>query len=118
MQEKRRFGRIPFGHPVTLETAAGQRSGKLVDISLKGAKIEFQQMIEVQEGELCRFLLALSDGITLSFTASPIHREGTTLGVKFTQADPDSFSHLLRLMELNTGDAEKIAAELHQIGRN
>ncbi len=117
MQEKRRFGRIPFGSAVTLETAGENLIGKLIDISLRGAKVEFDQAPDLDRDSISRFILALADGITLTFPVEVMHLEGTSLGMKFTQADPDSFSHLLRLMELNTGDPDQVAAELQQFAK-
>ncbi|HDR46617.1 MAG TPA: PilZ domain-containing protein [Geoalkalibacter subterraneus] len=117
MEEKRRFGRIPFGHAVTLTTEGENLVGRLIDLSLKGAKVQTAPST-LKFGEQCRFLLALAEEIALEFRCEVVHVEEDLLGVKFIEADPDSFAHLLRLMELNTGDAEKIAEEVRRLGKH
>ncbi|MDY6850145.1 MAG: PilZ domain-containing protein [Geoalkalibacter sp.] len=116
MQEKRRFGRIPFGHAVTLMTEDGSLVGRLIDLSLKGAKVQTEPPASLQLGAQCRFLLSLDEEITLNFCCEAVHVADDHLRLKFIEADPDSFAHLLRLMELNTGDAEKIAEEMRRLG--
>ncbi|WP_305041736.1 PilZ domain-containing protein [Geoalkalibacter sp.] len=116
MTEKRRFGRIPFGSSVTLEVEGQAMTAQLVDLSLKGAKVHLPKNRSLAADTRCRFALDLDCGLTLSFGAQVAHSNGEQLGLKFVESDPESFSHLLRLMELNTGDGEQIERELHSLG--
>jgi hypothetical protein len=93
--------------------------GRLIDLSLKGAKVQTAPATAtLQLGAHCRFLLALAEEIALEFRCEVVHVEEGHLGLKFIEGDPDSFSHLLRLMELNTGDAEKVAKEMRRLGEH
>ncbi|WP_305045553.1 PilZ domain-containing protein [Geoalkalibacter sp.] len=116
MTEKRRFGRIPFGSAVNLLVDEQSLTAQLIDLSLKGAKIHLTQGPSLADETRCRFILALDCGVVLNFGAQIVHRTGEQLGLKFVESDPESFSHLLRLMELNTGDGEQIERELHSLG--
>ncbi|AJF07272.1 PilZ domain-containing protein [Geoalkalibacter subterraneus] len=118
MEEKRRFGRIPFGHAVTLKTEGKNRVGRLIDLSLKGAKVQTDALPPLQLGAQCCLVLPLGEEVTLEFRCEAVHIADDHLGLKFIEADPESFSHLLRLMELNTGDAEKIAEEVQRLGKD
>ncbi|SDL31322.1 PilZ domain-containing protein [Geoalkalibacter ferrihydriticus] len=116
MEEKRRFGRIPFGSSVTLEIEGQEVAAHLLDLSLKGAKVSLPLSKSLNRETPCRFLLRLADHLTLDFRALIVHQEGETLGLKFVEADPESFAHLLRLMELNSGDSDKIEREMQNLG--
>lgn len=116
MEDQRKFGRIPFGSRVILECENRMVHGSLHDLSLKGAKVALNDELAMEESESCLFVLELSAGIKLTFRARVIHCEGQTVGLKFTESDPESFAHLLRLMELNTGDSEQVERELNQLG--
>ena len=115
MQEKRRFGRIPFGAIVSLSAQDQTYKGALHDISLNGAKI----LLDAPDGPIlnshCRLHLPLSDELVLEFAGEVVHAFASVVGLRFTESDPESFGHLIRLMELNTGNAEKVHDELHHI---
>lgn len=115
MQDKRRFGRIPFGAIVSFTVQDQTYKGALHDISLNGAKI----LLDAREGPVlkshCRLKLPLSDELILEFEGEVVHAYESIVGLRFTESDPESFGHLIRLMELNTGNAEKVHDELHHI---
>lgn len=112
MQEKRKFGRVPFGSSVGVVVEGESWVGALHDLSLKGAQVEFVSIPPLETGSGCTVRLSLSADLILEFKAEVAHAHGNLLGVKFIQTDMDSFSHLHRLMELNTGDDEKVHKEL------
>lgn len=112
MLEKRKFGRIPFGTAVTIKIDDQSWTGALQDLSLNGAQLHMAGPVPTKDAP-CQFRIPLSPDLTLEFQGVISHSEGNTLGLRFIQTDPESFGHLIRLMELNTGDAEKIQHELH-----
>ncbi len=115
MQEKRRFGRIPFGAIVSLSVEGHTYKGALHDLSLNGAKILLDAPNAPGLKSHCRLKLPLSKDLNLEFEGEVVHAFESTVGLRFTESDPESFGHLIRLMELNTGDAEKVHDELHHI---
>ncbi|MDY0268238.1 PilZ domain-containing protein [Trichloromonas sp.] len=115
MQEKRRFGRIPFGSIVSLSFEGHTCKGALHDISLNGAKILLDAPVAPGLKSHCHLKLPLSKELILEFEGEVVHAYESLVGLRFTESDPESFGHLIRLMELNSGDAEKVHDELHHI---
>ncbi|OHB32149.1 MAG: hypothetical protein A2X84_03545 [Desulfuromonadaceae bacterium GWC2_58_13] len=113
MQEKRKFGRIPFGTIVTVVTDNHPHRGVLQDLSLKGALVLLDAPPPATAAPTCQLRLPLSPDLILEFQGVITHIHEKAAGIHFTQTDPESFGHLIRLMELNTGDPEKIHRELH-----
>lgn len=114
VEERRHFGRIPFGIEVALDIPDSTCPGVLLDISLKGALLELpSQTNEIRKGQSGHLKLQLVDEATLEFTVEAIHIDGRQLGVKFTEFDLDTLSHLRRLLELNSGDPDRVKNELH-----
>jgi len=112
MEEKRKFGRIPFGTVATVVIDNNPVRGTLQDLSLKGALVRLDDPPPATLSG-CQLRLPLSADITLEFQGVITHINAQAIGIHFIQTDPESFGHLIRLMELNTGDAEKIHRELH-----
>ncbi|MEJ2201536.1 MAG: PilZ domain-containing protein [Desulfuromonadaceae bacterium] len=111
MEEKRKFGRIPFGTQVTINVQDKFWQGLLLDLSLHGAQVQLEDAAPTKDSP-CQLRLPLSADLTLEFRGVVSHSEGKISGIHFTQTDPESYGHLIRLMELNTGDAEKVHQEI------
>lgn len=118
MEEKRHFGRIPFGTEVALIIDGKSHPGALLDISLKGALVRFARPHLLREAGSCLLSLPLAPDIVLNFFADAVHFQEDGVGLKFTSMEARTFAHLVRLLELNTGDAEKVERELHFLANN
>lgn len=112
MEEKRKFGRISFGSPIGVVLESESWVGTLHDLSMKGAQIEFVEPPPLETGARCLVRLTLGADLILEFQAEAAHVHERVLGVKFILTDVDSFTHLHRLMELNTGGDEQLDREL------
>jgi hypothetical protein len=86
----------------------------LIDISLKGALVEVNEIISPKTGETCflRIILIPSE-ISLDFETEVVHRGVGMIGLRFDHMDIDTMIHLRTLLEANTGDPDKIRDELH-----
>ncbi len=116
MEEKRRFGRIPFGITIVLECGPDSHEAALEDISLNGARIKLVSDEAPGLSDGLVFVLPLAPGgPVLRFPAEVVHCDGCRAGLRFTGADPESFSHLLRLLQLNTGGEEQLEKELREL---
>ncbi|PLY05465.1 MAG: PilZ domain-containing protein [Desulfuromonas sp.] len=114
MNEKRHFGRVSFATEAHLDVSGKHSEGHLLDISLHGALVSFEPPITVESGAVCHLVIDLSGSdIALDFNAEAVHFNGNAIGFKFTTSDPESFAHLRRLLELNTGDPDQVEKELH-----
>jgi hypothetical protein len=111
------FGRIPFGAEVFLEREVVSRRAELRDISLQGAKVKCETPLPWTPGALCRLLIPLGEEVSLRFEAEVVHCHEGLVGMKFVRMEPETFSHLLRLLELNTGDAGRVEEELRLLAR-
>ncbi|SDE23345.1 PilZ domain-containing protein [Desulfuromonas thiophila] len=112
MPEKRHFQRVPFIEQVHLCHEQQHLQGKLLDISLKGLLVELESLPPQVQPPHWQVSLRLAGDLRLTFTAEVRHCHDRTLGLAFTRMDADSMTHLRRLLELNSGDAEEIEREL------
>ena len=111
--ERRNFSRVKFQSKCYLTFEDKKIEGLLVDLSLKGALILNDEKLEVNSGDSCTFNFSLDGaGFELNFNATLVYYKGDQLGVRFGNIDLESMIHLRRLVELNTGDSNKVQDEL------
>ncbi|MGW8313633.1 MAG: PilZ domain-containing protein [Desulfuromonadales bacterium] len=109
----RRFRRIPFVTQVTLSSGQDSWTGELLEIALKGALVETKCLLPFDLGTECTLCMTLPGSpISLEFQAKLIHSENSHYGFKFISEDIETLTHLRKLIELNTGDAETTRGEL------
>lgn len=113
MEEKRRFKRILFSTGAVITGTNFNCKASLLDLSLKGSLVLIPEKETLNLHDAVTITITLpSTDIQLSFKAVVAHCNGKKVGLKFTNAEIDSISHLKRLMELNTGNAEEIGEEM------
>ena len=111
--ERRNFSRVKFQSKCYLTFEGKKIEGLLVDLSLKGALILNDEKLEVNSGDSCTFNFSLDGaGFELNFNATLVYYKGDQLGVRFGNIDLENMIHLRRLVELNTGDSNKVQDEL------
>lgn len=109
----RQFRRIPFEAQVTLNIDQDVWSGELLDVALKGAMVGTDIPLPFTVGTKCTLCATLpGTSIALEFLAELIHSEGRRYGFKFISEGLETLTHLRKLIELNTGDAEATRSEL------
>lgn len=111
-EDKRRFQRIFYSSEATLTHDAKSLVCRVVDISLKGCLLEFEQAGLVSSGNLYILRLKLSDEVTIRMNLRFSHGAGTQAGFKCEHIDIDSMTNLRRLVELNLGDSDMLSREL------
>lgn len=113
MNDKRLFRRIPFDTQTRVICSDVTYNGTLLDISLKGALIQFPDNIPVKKNDRCNIAIHLpSSNVNMFFEATLVHVNQLNYGFKFLTENIDTITHLRRLMELNIGDDKEIAEEL------
>ncbi|MEE9337514.1 MAG: PilZ domain-containing protein [Methylococcaceae bacterium] len=110
--DKRHFHRIFFNSDVTLSNQSTNLPCKLVDISLKGCLLQFNENWTGDLDGLYTLNLNLSDEITITMKTSVVHVVGSNVGFKCEHIDIDSISQLRRLVELNLGDSDLLERDL------
>lgn len=99
MEEKRRFIRVACKEKVLVELNNHMVSATLINISLNGALVEFENDMTFQQGDRWKIALPLvTSDITLRFGAEVFHRSDTMAGVKFVHTDLDTMIHLRSLI--------------------
>jgi hypothetical protein len=115
MPDQRRFKRIPFDGPVRI---VSEVNAQLIDISLKGALLAKPANWSGAPQQAITIVVPLDgEGTTIRMEGRVAHVEDTRIGVVCEHIDVDSITHLRRLVELNTGDAELLQRELSELGR-
>jgi hypothetical protein len=110
--QPRRFSRITFVSPASLEGPAGRVSCALQDISLKGALVEADGPAPAP-GQPCTLSVKLDDGKgEILMKGRVVHAHGRRVGLQADELDLESIEHLRRLVEVNLGDEEALHREL------
>lgn len=113
MDGKRHFSRIHFVAHTQLKYQDKTYRGELLDLSLKGALLQFKENIPIIKGEKCEIIIHLpSSNINLNFEAKLVHIHSGHFGFKFVSEDIDTLTHLRKMIELNIGDHEQVTNEL------
>jgi hypothetical protein len=115
MPMRRQFVRIPFETGAVLVYQNVNIEATLIDISLTGALVHCQRADEIR-GD-CILAIPLSTHVMLSFHAQVQHCSHDRLGCRFVGMSPATFSHLVRLLELNTFEEGRIERELQSLAR-
>jgi hypothetical protein len=115
MHMRRQNVRIPFQTGAILTCLGQHHEATLIDISLTGAYLCCPTAGELS-GE-CRLTIPLSGEVVLGFRAELLHGIHGQVGCHFTGMSPTTFSHLVRLLELNVGDEGQIERELQNLAR-
>ncbi len=111
-EEKRHFHRIIYNADATLTDGRNDRHCNIVDLSLKGCLLRFDQPWSAPIEKIYTMTLQLSDTITIQMELSVSHIIGHQVGFKCEHIDIDSISQLRRLVELNLGDSSLLERDL------
>jgi hypothetical protein len=115
----RNYARIPFATEVLLHLGGKAVKVQLIDIALKGALVQVETPVGVALRDKCSLELPLDKvGDVVVMSGVVAHLEGQHIGIECQDIDLTSLTHLRRLVELNTGDAELMDRELsHLFGK-
>jgi c-di-GMP-binding flagellar brake protein YcgR len=112
MEDKRRFNRVTCEEKILVGFDGSIVKAQLLDISLKGALVEFENEVTFQHGDILDITLTLDNSdIVLQFDSKVMHRRNNVAGVKFIRIDLDSMIHLRSFIEARTMDPEQVVKE-------
>ena len=115
--DRRRFQRIWFDAPVSIEGSGSSVTTTLVDISLNGVLLVRPDDWAGRTGDSVQLNIQLGDGHTNIHMKVQISHQGPeNIGLKCEEIDLESVSHLKRLVELNLGDQQLLERELDALG--
>jgi len=110
--EKRHFHRIFYNADVTISNDSKAYPCTLIDLSLHGCLLNFDEPWTQSSDELYTLKLQLSDEKDITMMLSVAHVVANSVGFKCEHIDIGSISHLRRLVELNLGDSEILERDL------
>jgi hypothetical protein len=108
----RNFHRIFFNAEAKLCYGENAYPCEILDLSLKGCLLNFDQGWSGESDHLYKLILKLSDEVSIVMEVSVVHAVGNRIGFRCEHIDIDSMSNLRRLVELNLGNSELLEREL------
>lgn len=112
LPEQRRRSRVGVGFEAFVEVFEVITPVKTVDLSMNGARLHGGHVF--QGGQDCHFILPVAPGIRIVIEAKVVRSDEDGTAIEFTGMDPDSFTHLRRMVELNAADPDRIEDELRK----
>lgn len=116
--QRRHLSRIPFDVDYRIRDATRQvvHTGKVIDLSLKGALIERPvNFTVVADMPLPLELLLGGENVSIQMQSRVAHVHAQTIGVVCEHIDLESMTHLCRLLELNLGSHSLLERELSEM---
>jgi hypothetical protein len=110
--DKRHFHRIFYNAEATLNSETNSLPCKVIDISLQGCLVRFNNAWTEPLENIYTLKLQLSEEISIEMQVSVTHVIGNDAGFKCEHIDIDSISQLRRLVELNLGDSKMLERDL------
>jgi len=111
--DRRKYSRVKFEAETTCVWQGKRIPTHLLDISLKGALVEFDSPPPFAKGADLHLELALNGRqLVLSFESRSVFESEIQVGLEFLGIDLETLTHLRRLVELNTGDSDRVKEEL------
>lgn len=116
-QDRRHFHRVLYRAASHLEGDRRSIPCNILDLSLKGCLLEFDQSWVGDLEALYSLTINLSDDHHIAMTLSVSHVVDNRVGFKCEHIDIDSISNLRRLVELNLGDSGWLERDLLALGQ-
>ncbi len=111
-EDKRHFHRILYNAQAELTGSQAVYRCKILDLSLHGCLLQFEQPWTDLLEKIYTLTLNLSDTVSIKMEVSVSHVIGNEAGFKCEHIDIDSISQLRRLVELNLGDSTLLERDL------
>ncbi len=108
----RRFLRTVFQGPARLNLVGHMREVEVIDVSLKGALVDFGRETHWPVGTRGRLRMLLSPTDFIAMDVVITRAQGSRVGLKCTHIDLDSVTHLRQLVERNAQDPALLGREL------
>ncbi len=117
LNERRHFQRVHFIADILLSLNGKKWNCELEDISLKGVLISIPDKIKPQDKAIYQVTLVLSQDATIDMQAKISYTNSEYWGLHWENIDIECFTHLRKLLELNTQDPELVHRELSDLGK-
>ena len=111
-QDKRKRSRVPVRFDVTIVLRGERIQARIINISLTGILCTTDRRF--QKDDTCTVVISLRDDLQITIDAKLIRVAKDETAISFIAMDEESFSHLKKVVQYNTGDADRIEKEFRQ----
>jgi hypothetical protein len=111
-QDKRKRSRVPVHFDIVIVLRGERIQARIVNISLTGILCTTDRRF--QKDEACTVVICLRDDLQITIDAKLLRVGKDETAISFTSMDEESFSHLKKVVQYNTGDADRIEKEFRQ----
>lgn len=115
LTDKRQFHRIFYHGLATITAGSATYPCEIIDISLKGCLLRFEQPWLEDPTQPCTFCLRLSNEIRIEMDLLLTHNLGNEAGFKCQHIDINSITELKRMVELNLGSSELLERDMQAL---
>ncbi|MGB9430358.1 MAG: PilZ domain-containing protein [Gammaproteobacteria bacterium] len=113
--ERRRFHRFRFSSVIRVRQGDTVQECEMLDMSFRGFLARCPSGWQPVEGDRLRVEWRLAELIKLELDAVVMHVHDGHMGCSWEARDPESFTHLKRLVEINLLDPKLVARELEAL---
>lgn len=111
-QEKRKRLRVPVHFDVRILLGGQCIDARLINISLTGILCTSNRLF--QKNAPCQVIISLGHDLSITIDSKILRIGEQETAINFATMDEESFAHLKRVVEYNSGDADRIEKELRQ----
>lgn len=111
-QDKRKRSRVPVGFAGEIVLRGERIPGRIINVSLTGILCTTGRPL--LRDEACTVVIALQDDLHITVEGKVLRAGAEETAIAFTAMDEESFAHLKKVVQYNTGDADRIDREFRQ----
>ena len=111
-QEKRKRTRVSVHFDVTVALGEEIIQVRIINISLTGILCYSSPLF--RKDAACQVVIALTEDLKISIDSNILRVGKQETAISFIAMDEESFAHLKKLIEYNTGDADLIEKDLRE----
>jgi hypothetical protein len=111
-QDKRKRSRVPVHFDVGIVLRGERIQAQIVNISMTGILCTTDH--HFQKDDACTVVISLRDDLQITIDAKILRTGQGETAISFSAMDDESFSHLKKVVQYNTGDADRVEKEFRQ----
>lgn len=108
--DRRKRSRVPVHFEVSILIEGAVYQVETINLSLTGVLCITHP--HFHDNALCQIRIRLNERVTITLEGKILRVHGGEAAISFTSMDEESFFHLKRVMELNSGNADEIEREM------
>jgi hypothetical protein len=111
-QEKRKRLRVPVRFDVSIKLGGKIIKAQLINISLTGILCTSNRLF--QQNAPCQVIISLGTDLKITIDSKILRIGEQETAISFITMDEESFGHLKRVVEYNSGDVDRIEKEFRK----